>query len=117
VTLVSVNLGFAQASNDFLIAALLIYSLAVLAFAGGSIAILDHVHGWVTKLAIAVVVCTWSWIAWQRWRTGRRITRVTAALIIVATLLTATSASWPLIEPAAFHALGIVKKKAVRASE
>ena len=29
-----VNLGFAQASSDFLIAALLIYSLAVLAFAG-----------------------------------------------------------------------------------
>src|ERR1700733_2386835 len=31
---VSVNIGFANASNDFLIAALLIYSLAVLAFAG-----------------------------------------------------------------------------------
>jgi cytochrome c-type biogenesis protein CcsB len=31
---VSVNLGFAHLSNDFLIAALLIYSLAVLAFAG-----------------------------------------------------------------------------------
>jgi cytochrome c-type biogenesis protein CcsB len=31
---VSVNLGFAQASSDFLIAALLIYSLAVIAFAG-----------------------------------------------------------------------------------
>jgi cytochrome c-type biogenesis protein CcsB len=31
---VSVNLGFASASNDFLIAALLIYSVAVLAFAG-----------------------------------------------------------------------------------
>jgi cytochrome c-type biogenesis protein CcsB len=31
---VSVNLGFAQASNDFLITALLIYSVAVLAFAG-----------------------------------------------------------------------------------
>jgi cytochrome c-type biogenesis protein CcsB len=31
---VSVNLGFAHASNDFLISALLIYSLAVLAFAG-----------------------------------------------------------------------------------
>ena len=30
----SVNLGFASASNSFLIAALLIYSLAVLAFAG-----------------------------------------------------------------------------------
>jgi hypothetical protein len=37
--------------------------------------------------------------------------------MIVATLLTATVASWPLIEPVAFHALGIVKKKAVRASE
>jgi cytochrome c-type biogenesis protein CcsB len=34
VTLVSVNLGFAQASSDFLTAALLIYSLAVIAFAG-----------------------------------------------------------------------------------
>ena len=31
---VSVNLGFAQASSDFLTAALLIYSLAVIAFAG-----------------------------------------------------------------------------------
>jgi cytochrome c-type biogenesis protein CcsB len=31
---VSVNLGFAHASSDFMIAALLIYSLAVLAFAG-----------------------------------------------------------------------------------
>ena len=30
----SVNLGFAHASNDFLIAALLIYSVAVIAFAG-----------------------------------------------------------------------------------
>ena len=30
----SVNLGFAQASSDFLTAALLIYSLAVIAFAG-----------------------------------------------------------------------------------
>ena len=90
---------------------------AVIAFAGGSIAILDHAHGWVTKLAIAVVICTWSWIAWQRWRSGRRIARIAAALMIVATLLTVTAASWPLIEPAAFHVLGIVKKKAVRASE
>jgi cytochrome c-type biogenesis protein CcsB len=36
---VSVNLGFAHASSDFLIAALLIYSLAVLAFAG------DYAYG------------------------------------------------------------------------
>jgi hypothetical protein len=90
---------------------------AVLALAGGSISVLGYAHGWITKLAIAVVIGTWSWIAWQRWRSGRRITRVTAVLMIVATLLTAAAACWPLIEPVAFHALGIVKKKAVRASE
>jgi hypothetical protein len=33
--------------------------------------------------------------------------------MVFATLLTATAASWPLIEPVAFNALGIVKKKAV----
>ena len=90
---------------------------AVLAFARGSIALLDHAHGWVTKLAIAVVICAWSWIAWQRRRNDRRITRIATVLMIAATLLTITTASWPLIEPAAFHALGIVKKKAVRAAE
>jgi hypothetical protein len=90
---------------------------AVLAFAGGSIAVLDHAHGWIIRLAIAVIIGTWSWIGWQRWRNGRQITRIAAALMIVATLSTVTAASWPLIEPVAFHALGIVKKKAVRASE
>jgi cytochrome c-type biogenesis protein CcsB len=44
---VSVNLGFAQASNDFLIAALLIYSLAVLAFAG------DYAFGRPRRIAAA----------------------------------------------------------------
>lgn len=90
---------------------------AVLAFAGGSIAVLDHAHGWITKLAMAVVISTWCWIGWQRWRNGRRIGRVAAALMIVATLLTVVAASWPVIEPMAFHALGIVKKKAAPASE
>jgi|SRR5580693_4835052 hypothetical protein len=32
---------------------------ALLAIAGGSIAVLDHALGWVAKLAIAVVVCSW----------------------------------------------------------
>jgi fumarate reductase subunit D len=90
---------------------------AVLAFAGGSISVLGYAHGWITKLAIAVVIGTWCWIGWQRWRNGRRITRVASALMIVATLLTVAAASRPLIEPAAFHALGIMKKKPVRASE
>jgi hypothetical protein len=37
--------------------------------------------------------------------------------MIVATVLTAIAASWPLIELAAFHALVIVQKKPIRASE
>jgi hypothetical protein len=90
---------------------------AALAFAGSSIAVLDHAHGWITKLAISVVIGAWLWIGWRRWRSGRRIARTTAALMIVATLLTVAVACWPLIEPVAFHALGIVKKKAVQASE
>jgi cytochrome c-type biogenesis protein CcsB len=44
---VSVNLGFAHASNDFLIAALLIYSLAVLAFAA------DYAFGRPRRVAAA----------------------------------------------------------------
>jgi cytochrome c-type biogenesis protein CcsB len=44
---VSVNLGFAQASSDFLTAALLIYSLAVIAFAG------DYAFGRPRRVAAA----------------------------------------------------------------
>jgi cytochrome c-type biogenesis protein CcsB len=44
---VSVNLGFAQASSDFLTAALLIYSLAVIAFAG------DYAFGRPRRIAAA----------------------------------------------------------------
>lgn len=90
---------------------------AVLAFAGGWIAMIDHAHFWIARLAIAVVIGAWSWIGWQRWRIRRRIARITSALMLVATLLTISAVSWPLIEPVTFHALGIVKKKAVQASE
>jgi cytochrome c-type biogenesis protein CcsB len=48
----SVNLGFAQASNDFLIAALLIYSVAVLAFAG------DYAFGRPRRVAAAKAAAT-----------------------------------------------------------
>src|SRR6202035_2062549 len=44
---VPVNLGFAQASSDFLTAALLIYSLAVIAFAG------DYAFGRPRRIAAA----------------------------------------------------------------
>jgi cytochrome c-type biogenesis protein CcsB len=45
---VPVNLGFAHASNDFLIAALLVYSLAVIAFAG------DYAFGRPRRAASAI---------------------------------------------------------------
>ena len=83
----------------------------LLAAAEGSIAALDHTHGWMTKLAIGVVICAWLWIGWQVGRTKRPATRSTMAFMILATLLTATAASWPLLEPSAFKTLGIVKKK------
>jgi cytochrome bd-type quinol oxidase subunit 2 len=91
--------------------------VAVLALSGGSIAILDHAHGWMTRLAIGVVICAWSWITWQRKRRGRRITGLALALMIVATVLTATAASWPRLESLTFHALGIVKKNTPRPNE
>ena len=84
----------------------------LLALAGGSIAVLDHAHGWVTRLAVAAVITAWLWIAWQRRKTGRPIARTTIALMIAASLLTAAAAAFPLLEPAVFKTMGIVKKKA-----
>jgi len=86
---------------------------SLLAFAGGSIAILDHAHRSTTWLAIAVVGCTWLWIGWRVRKAKRRISAATMFVMVFATLLTASAASWPLIEPVAFGAMGIVKKKAV----
>jgi cytochrome bd-type quinol oxidase subunit 2 len=84
----------------------------MLAAAGGSIAVLDHAHGWVTTLAIGVAVCAWLWIGWQVRRARRPAARPTMAFMILATFLTVSAASWPLLEPVAFKTLGIVKKKA-----
>lgn len=82
----------------------------LLAVAGGSIAVLDHAHGWVTRLAVPAVVGAWVWIAWQRRKTQRRIARTTITLMIAATLLTAAAACWPLLEPAVFKTIGIIKE-------
>jgi hypothetical protein len=84
----------------------------LLATAGGSIAVLDHAHGWMTRLAIGAVVCAWLWIGWQVGRTRQPVTRTTIVVTLLATLLTATSASWPLLESHVFKTLGIVTKKA-----
>jgi hypothetical protein len=82
----------------------------ILASAGGFIAVLDHAHGWVTRLAVLVVICAWLWIAWQVRKTQRGASRSTIAVMVLATLLTGAAASWPLLESTAFDALGIVRK-------
>ena len=89
----------------------------ILAGAGGFIAVLDHAHGWVTRLAVLVVISAWLWIGWQVRKTERRASRLTVVMMILATLLTATAASWPVLQPIAFNALGIVKKRQVLPSE
>lgn len=89
----------------------------ILAGAGGFIAMLDHAHGWVTRLAVFVVICAWLWIGWQIRKTQRRAPRMTIATMVLATLLTAAAVSWPVLEPIAFNALGIVKKRAVSHNE
>ena len=89
----------------------------VLASTGGLIAVLDHAHGWVTRLAILAVACAWLWIAWQARKTQRRPARATVSVMILATLVTAATASWPMIGPVAFDALGIVKQRTVSPSE
>ncbi|SFI67763.1 hypothetical protein [Bradyrhizobium sp. Gha] len=82
----------------------------VLATAGSLIAVLDHAHGLMTILSIAVVLGAWSWIVW-RWRmTGLKIRAGVLAAMCAATVLTATAALWPVMEQAVFHALGVAKK-------
>jgi len=82
----------------------------VLASAGSLIAVLDHAHGLMTKLSVAVVVCAWGWITWRSWTTGLKIRSSVLAAMCAATVLTATVALWPVMEPAVFHALGVAKK-------
>ncbi|MBR0833699.1 hypothetical protein JQ612_10880 [Bradyrhizobium manausense] len=82
----------------------------VLASAGGLIAALDHAHGLMTRLSIAVVLGAWGWIVWRSRRTGLKIRTSVLVAMCAATVLTATAALWPVMEPAIFHALGAAKK-------
>ncbi|MFT4119797.1 hypothetical protein [Bradyrhizobium sp.] len=82
----------------------------VLATAGSLIATLDHAHGLITKISIAVVICAWAWIVHQSRKTGLRMRRSVLVAMCAASVLTTTAALWPVLEPAVFHALGIVKK-------
>ena len=82
----------------------------VLASAGSLIAMLDHAHGLMTVLSIAVVLCAWGWIVWRSRTTGLKIRSSVLVAMCAATVLTATAALWPVMEPAVAHALGIAKK-------
>ena len=82
----------------------------VLASAGSVIAVLDHAHGLMTMLSIAVVLCAWGWIGWRSRTTGTKIRSSVLAAMCAATVMTATAALWPVMEYAAFHALGVAKK-------
>jgi hypothetical protein len=84
---------------------------AMLAVAGSSIALLHDAHVWMTWLAIAIVAGAWLWIGRQAWHRRQRIARTTLAVMVLASLLAATAASWSLFEPQVFSAMGIVKKK------
>lgn len=83
----------------------------LLASFGGAISVLDHAHVWVIRAAIGAVACAWAWLLHQTVRTGKKPGRSTSITMAVATMLTLTAASWPIVEPLAFHALGIVKKQ------
>ncbi|MDN5004746.1 hypothetical protein ACFQZO_28235 [Bradyrhizobium sp. GCM10027634] len=88
----------------------------VLASAGSVITVLDHAHGLMTGLSIAVVLCAWGWIVWRSRRTGLKIRPSVLAAMCAATVLTATAALWPIMEYAVFHALGAAKKPKVPAN-
>jgi len=82
----------------------------VVASAGSLLAVLDHAHGLMTKLSIAFVACAWGWIVWRSRTRRLKIRSSVRAAMCAATVLTATAALWPVMEPVVFHALGIVKK-------
>ncbi|MCK1384529.1 hypothetical protein [Bradyrhizobium sp. 21] len=82
----------------------------VLASAGSLIAVLNHAHRLTTTLSVAVVVCAWGWIVWRSRTSGSKIRSSVLAAMCAATVLTATAALWPVMEPAVFHALGVAKK-------
>jgi hypothetical protein len=87
----------------------------VLASAGSVIAALDHAHGLITMLSIAVVLCAWGWVVWRSRTTGLKIRSSVLAAMCAATVLTATAALWPVMEDAIFHALDVAKKPKVPA--
>jgi hypothetical protein len=82
----------------------------IVAYVGGTLTLLDRAHGWLTWVGIAAVIGAWLWIGRQFFRTRTKPRVSTLAMMAVATIVISLTASWPLLKPAAFQALGIAKK-------
>jgi len=78
---------------------------AMLASVGGVLAWFDHIHVWVTRVAIFAVIASWLWIGWQTARTRRKPSVVTLYVMGLATALMIVAMLWPLIEPHLIRAL------------
>lgn len=89
----------------------LVLPAVVMANIGSAIAVLDHTHVWVTRLAILVLVIAWGVTIRQAVKNRTWPARTAIALLVASTVLTTTAASWKWIEPAAFQMLGIAKRQ------
>lgn len=93
----------------------LVLPAVVMANIGGAIAVLDHAHVWVTRLAMVVLALAWGVTIRQAVKNRTWPARTAIALLVASTVLTTTAASWKWIEPAAFQMFGIVKKQKAQA--
>lgn len=78
---------------------------AVLASAGGLIAVFEHAYRWMTSLATLVVIATWAWLAWQNMRGHRKPSASTVYIMFLASGIVAIAQLWPLIERPVIQAL------------
>jgi hypothetical protein len=78
---------------------------AALASVGGVLAWVDHIHIWVTRLAIVAVVVAWGWIIGQSAKARRMPGATTLYVMLAATALAGTALAWPLLEKPIIQAL------------
>ena len=78
---------------------------AVLASVGGALAWVDHIHIWVTRLAILAVVLAWGWIVSQSVKAGRMPAVTTLYVMLAATALAGMALAWPVLEKPIIQAL------------
>jgi hypothetical protein len=72
---------------------------AVLAIAGGALAWLGGLYGWITLVAVLAVGAAWVWVGVQSWRTRKRPAASTLRVLGLATAMLALALAWPRLEP------------------